>query len=345
MHFVHTQHLDEGRYHSPFFVVAQGSCSGKTFLVLKSGTIFPLAYINLRSKLSPAPPPRTEVIADLFLGLRSTEEVLLFYLCFFEEVLSRSSIRSVSDYSNSVMHKEFWEAIKHRFQKGKGSASGMEMSLNSLVRHIQVRNEAVKDAISLPPNGVFLFAIDEARSMLDVHSPRAANSLFFKWTRAISYLQNMNIFFVLLDTTSKLSTFQPSIFLDPSIRIQTGSLLFHPFYFYPFTGPWPLDDSKEVLTIASDRPASIADVSYDVLLPAKFSRPEFFRIAKLNTSAPFQCYESMLSFAVVKLLNQIEAEGKGRSMSAVLSSKFALVPLEYEDAEDCREIHSRTNAS
>ena len=76
----------------------------------------------------------------------------------------------------------------------------------------------------------FIFAIDEAASML-----QGDNSKFIAWRRVIAAFKE-NVFFLLADTSSKVSNFAPSSYRDPSDRVYLGGKLYPIIYLLPNIG-------------------------------------------------------------------------------------------------------------
>ena len=113
--FIQSHQSTSEKYYAPFFVLAQGSASGKTFLVIQSSAQFPLVYINLRPKSSTGTPPRSKIVADFFLGLKNVVEILGFYLSFFQEILA-NDITSRDRCNKVVQTDKFWDDVKERFK-------------------------------------------------------------------------------------------------------------------------------------------------------------------------------------------------------------------------------------
>jgi hypothetical protein len=318
-------------YHSPFTVICQGSCSGKTFLALNSSKFFAVNYLNLREKQSQSLPQRTTAISDYFESITTQEHFLVFYRSYFE-VLSQKRIK-FEEYYDQVKKDKFWEAVMTKTEKGLSGSLAENKNYISLGDGVSSAARSAASAVSLPAKSLFLFVIDEAKAMLNpTKSNGLAESKFLVWRRSIAHIQNAPVFFVLLDTTSKLSNFQPSAYFDPSLRCSTGLQLFFPFYFFPFTGEWklPKDASPEFIIPSEHGNA----VSYELFSPVRFSRPYFFSRVEECGVGDVAFWKTLVAFAVSKLGTQGFIDLADSSKAAVVACKFALVPMDSFISED-----------
>lgn len=337
-----------GSYYAPYTSVCQGSCSGKSFLAVNSKSEFAMTYINLRDPEDrTGVPPRSSSVADYFLSLTNTDDILLFYLSIFEEVLIQipEEKMDLNTYFRTVNNEKFWKVVVERCRKSiavKPSTTSLKKNLNDSIIRCQRMFERAP---------LFLFVIDEARTMLNVECTidDEKKTLFSVWRRAIHELLQLPVFFVIIDTTSRLSNFQPSQQFFQSARYDSpGKELFPPFYCFPFTGEWLVNNScKYKMKIPlNEHEVQKNMITYDLSLPVRFSRPFFKTLANKEMAeneslddAGARVWISLCEFAMSKIKPKATEKDKQflldrSSRSALLSCKYALVSLDYDLSED-----------
>src|SRR6185503_16544862 len=135
--------------------------------------------------------------------------------------------------------KDFWECIRSRLGQTKtdlGKKKDKDISFSSALENAFEKlnkssgmQQYLRDRRNSCMNVLFVF--DEARSLLDIKYP-SKTSCFLELRRALWYLpQSCGAFAVILDTTSRLSNFQPASLEDPSQRVKSENYdLFDPLY-------------------------------------------------------------------------------------------------------------------
>jgi hypothetical protein len=320
-------------YYAPYTTVCQCSCSGKSFLAVNTKSTCAMSYTNLRDdeKDFTGIPKRSEIVADYFLNeLKNVDSILLFYLSFFKCVLSNATITDLDSYFLHVNKNSFWKKVT---EDSKKSISQQTTISKSIVNELCVEISKCHGKLQT----TFLFVIDEARTMLDKECD-GGKSLFSTWRSAIHKLSRQPVFFVVIDTTSRLSNFQPSQQDFHSWRHDgLGMELFPPFYSFPFTGAWPVEDTDLCKVEIPLENNSI--VTFDLLWAVKFSRPYFFSLIPelikqfgQGIGGGAMVWQELCKVAKVKISN-----GPPKTLpwtdrstpSALLSCKYSLVSLDY----------------
>lgn len=309
-------------YYAPYFAVVQGSCAGKTRMVIQSKSQFVMIYINIRPE--EAGEPERSSIADTFLSSGDNKLAMMkFYIALFSTIKTwlddkfipldqHTNKISTEEASNQINTGTFWEAVNAKY-------SALEVDNDNDAQYI-ISKILVELELHLPRNSLFLVAIDEARNMLPTEKGKV-NS-FFNWRHAIQILKGHRVFNVVMDTLSTVSNFTPYHIYDTSSRVVKGQKLFPPFYMLPVTGSWPLLDSAYISNIDLED-----GLQYSIYDPVQYSRPKFREIitSRRKEFDKFMIWNTMVNFARWKITFTSHEEDLYYHL-ACLSSKFNLLP-------------------
>eukprot|EP01033_Poteriospumella_lacustris_P003851 gene3851-2735_t len=245
------------KFYANFTSMIQGSGSGKSRLVKECSREFYVVYLCLRPEDSSGVPRRSS-LASTLLALANTvttdngtSKIDQFFAAMFHVIASkvRTPWLPVDDHGR-VSPQTFWRYLVE--EDSDDFATTVQQTLSDWGdKTPKEAKEYMKDALraldsstfDIPTSSGFLVVLDEARSLLEL-CPRAQNSSLLLLLRSwINWAEFTNeSFFLLLDTTSRITNFYPtSPKDDPSARIASlGRMLHRPIFEFPFLGPWPL---------------------------------------------------------------------------------------------------------
>ncbi len=209
-------------YFSPYFALVQCSGSGKSRMLLESSKKLRALYVCFRSGATGYPPRTVRAITQLFEGIDVANSDA--YLKALVERLKRAEI----------------SARKHLPIPGLSARTSKVAMFDSERLSDSVWN--LKDIAmeeELPDSEEpVLLILDEARALLD-NSPsglRFGDTQFTWFRRALhnywDTYKNAKLFVVMVDTSSRIKNFSPSLLADPSarqVKFEGGAFLFHPF--------------------------------------------------------------------------------------------------------------------
>jgi hypothetical protein len=267
------------KWYSPYTTLVQASGWGKSRairqLAAKDVYIF---YCSFQK--GSGYPYRSSIADDL--DEVKLEQAVMTYVAYFTACLEELADSSKTPEEWAKEHiktdqtqseeKDFWERIRSRLEHTKtslGREKDKEISFpNALENAFEKLNESsgmqqyLRDRRNTRMNVLFVF--DEARSLLDIKYP-AKTSRFLELRRALWYLpQSCGAFAVILDTTSRLSNFQPASLDDPSQRVKSENHdLFDPLY---------LLSTTDVMSMQTVKDATLHDIINPKLL-YRYGRP------------------------------------------------------------------------
>jgi len=212
--------ISKKNFFSPYITILQSSGTGKSrllFELAKQENVL-LFYICFRPEGSSGYPPRSS-IASQFLKYKNADEVSRFYeTCF-------SYARSVILNENHDIYKIFVEDQFEVTEKGSNS-SFWEKVMNT------------GDVSKLPSdktNYQIIICHDEARQLIssDSHDSRSLFRVIRKGATRFNDTESHGLpLLIFVDTSSRLSNFNPSLDNDPSARDSlTSNQLMTPFWF------------------------------------------------------------------------------------------------------------------
>lgn len=311
-------------YHSNFMAVIQGSGSGKSRIVKEVAQSHNVVYMCLRPSASKGFPPRS-TITDMFLRLPLTNidrhqnnaEFSKFFAAMFR------AISNVARKAPSVVNNRsaFWNYTVRDYHAdfcASIDAAYHSPDLQPLKEELQRASLALSGGED--KNAPFVIVLDEARAMLDI---KKDSTFFLHWRNWLSDLDKTvqpQLFFLLLDTSARVSNFYPtSISDDPSARTSGDELkLFQPFYQFPFLGPWPLpDDLRAILRCTEGEVTTHGDQNWPDLPYRslenlfRFSRPMYQYSRGEGSSSTMTLHMgNVMSFAEEKVLGHSSTDGK-----------------------------------
>lgn len=297
------------KFYANFTCLVQGSGSGKSRLAAQCSQRFYEVFLCLRPENSSGYPPRSLLATPLLqLAETITDEndgnarFERFFAAVFH-VIATYDWDALRTTNGIVSPATFWEytMVTHATSFAETvltvyndwNERGVQPdSVNSLMR-------SALDNLNPQQNqhvGPFLVVLDEARALLRACKQIPGEpTLFVHWR---CWLANSGTwrksFFLLLDTTSRVTNFYPSrAEHDPSARIaRLGYKLLRPIFEFPFLGPWPLPGAlRKVLQPmhSADHtrvPPSVWPTS--VFQPLdhlfRFSRPMYLHVGRSPTS-------------------------------------------------------------
>lgn len=339
----------QGRFYAPYVAVIQGSGSGKTALVLnsqaKGSTDIFVLYLCLRPANSSGVPPRSSG-ADLFQQCKTKDEFRRFYIAVFAAMKTWLSGRANAGLSASEVLQElhahctkeslFWDDVKNWWEQTNVPTNPGGIEVYLALQDCWRAHPALSET---PP--LLLFAIDEACALL-VETNQPGWNLFHVWRSSTQIAMDgtASLFFVVLDTTARVGNFFPVPGRDPSARVKSRALrLCPPFHLFPFTGPWPLEDSQDEKGILRYK-ETVRGVTWQPLAALlRHSRPMFWSdamVAARGDASVETLWDNMFSLAKEKL-GLVGSDGGwavGEGYLVALCYRFALSPLRRGQAEE-----------
>eukprot|EP01033_Poteriospumella_lacustris_P011926 gene11926-8511_t len=247
------------QFYANFACLVQGSGSGKSRLAKECSAHFYVVYLCLRPASSSGSPPRS-ALATLFLHIaeeaavtQEAHRLLIdrFFAAIFYVIATQVDWEAHST-DGRVSPSTFWEYTM--VEQAASFSQKVARTFREWQTHPTLQHESVAtlmeqaltvlDPQSAISGSTFLVVLDEARELLcSCRNVPNTPSLFLQWRSWLSFSGTWSSsFFLLLDTTSRVTNFFPSKPTeDPSARIaQHGVKLLRPIFEFPFLGPWPL---------------------------------------------------------------------------------------------------------
>jgi hypothetical protein len=219
-----TQYRTRPIYFAPYVAVVQCSGSGKSRMLLETSKKLRTLYVCFRSGATGYPPRSRIAISNLFGGLEKVKDEKSFV----QELVERLKKAEIS-------------ARKNLPKPGAASAGSVSATFAS--EHLcesvwNLQDIDISEELQDSEDDPVLLIFDEARELLDVSQKEApfGVSKFRLFRRALraywETYKNARLFAVMVDTSSKIKNFSPSLKADASarqVKDEGGSFLLHPF--------------------------------------------------------------------------------------------------------------------
>ncbi len=213
----------------PYISIVQSSGYGKSRLIKEYARQVYTLYLNLGIDRNCF--PRPSACAKKFI---KCFEVAKDPVKWFNNFL----VMAISLINTKYNPSEFW---RHHLEDNGDSiwrhaieaADRCELTRNQALDSISVDAGYLKENFNIPTDIKVLFCIDEGRTLLQHVNENLPISLFRCWRRALrtNTWRAEGLFSVILDTTSQVSNFAPTLGKDPTIKEITDSKIFMPFVY------------------------------------------------------------------------------------------------------------------
>ncbi|PLW51438.1 hypothetical protein PCASD_00361 [Puccinia coronata f. sp. avenae] len=213
-------------YLAPYTSLIGPTMIGKTRLLMQLAEEVCVVYICLRPLNSTGEPKRSELASEMLVKSKLGADTTDYYVRLIAAILSVTVVFFQSTSKEKDRREVLLEWYKHHTSTNTDFYSSVQSDLKSKMNPKRtpisqlghVVNEVGKTHILHSTPLKVLFAIDEARTLLD--KPNSLDpSLFYLFRRALRTVKDSSgIFTLLVDTTSRVSNFNPRAIDDPSSR-------------------------------------------------------------------------------------------------------------------------------
>jgi hypothetical protein len=232
--YIEECHRNSGDTYMPYLTVLQSSGYGKTRLIKEYANNVYTLYLNLGIDRNCFPRPSAHA-KDFIGSLEKSKDPTTWFNIFLTKAISLVKENQENNYSSP---NQFWTCQLN--DNGKSIWGPAIDAANTHETNKQKSLELImKDAGYLKENFKnvnsdikILLCIDEGRTLIEEGNEEAHMSLFRCWRRALrdNRWRARGLFSVILDTTSRLSNFAPSLRDDPTIKALNDSReIFMPF--------------------------------------------------------------------------------------------------------------------
>lgn len=213
----------------PYISIVQSSGYGKSRLIKEHAKQVYTLYLNLGIDRNCF--PRPSACAKKFI---KCFEVAKDPVKWFNNFL----VMAISLINTGYNPSEFW---RHHLEDNGDSiwkraieaADRCELTRNQELDNISVDAGYLKEKFNISADIKVLLCIDEGRTLLQHVNENQPISLFRLWRRALrtNTWRAEGLFSVILDTTSRISNFAPTLGKDPTIKEITDRKIFMPFVY------------------------------------------------------------------------------------------------------------------
>jgi len=227
------QYIDECHRKSedtymPYLTILQSSGYGKSRLIKEYANYVYTLYLNLGIYRNCFPRPSADA-KEFISSFENSKDPITWFNTFLAKAISSIKENNYSDPS------QFWRSQLNDNGKSiwkPAIDAANETSRQGGLESIRINVGYLEENFHVESEIKILLCIDEGRTLLEYKNNEMHISLFRCWRRALrdNKWRARGLFSVILDTTSRLSNFAPSLRDDPTIKsINDSRKIFMPF--------------------------------------------------------------------------------------------------------------------